>query len=190
MINFEMPKFKTASEAMAIARTMFGRPDSSPKGSLCKWASFGTQKGLNPHDVKKFIEKAWDVWKQENEWLSSSDLIMKATEMEKFMNVIISNTVLHAMYALAPKSRKQSHNFVYFWESLMKICDLKIQELSTGTGKIGHSLGVNQYNKSSLASQLKKLEERVEILEQKLKEKEKIPVQKSFNPGQFYGNTP
>ena len=187
MIKFDMPKFKTASEAMAIARTMFGRPDNSPKGSLCKWVSFGTQKGLNPHDAKKFVEKAWDVWKRENEWLSAGDLVMKATEMEKFMNVTLPFTVLHKMYALAPKSRKADLNFVHFWESLMKICDLKIQELVENAVK-PHRSGVNQYNKAPIMSLIKRLEDRVHILEQKLSEKENPPEQKTFNTAQFYGN--
>ena len=186
MINFEMPKFKTASEGMAIARTMFGKPENSPKGTMCKWNSFGSEKGVNPHDAKEFVQKAWSLWKQENKWISAGDLIMKGIDMEKFMGVSFTQTLLRKLFVVAPKARKGQQNFVHFWESLVKICDHKILELNTGTGR-----GTNQFS-SSWVSRVRALEERVLFLEEKLllAEKEKNPEQKTFNTGQFYGNTP
>ena len=187
MINFEMPKFKTASEAMTIARTMFAKAPNSPKGSMCKWNSFGTDKGINPHDAKKFVEKAWSVWRSENQWISTGDLVMSATDMEKFMGVSLALVLLEKTFVLVPKGRKTDTNYVYFWRSLSKICDHKIHEMNTGTGRGTKHLNLT----STLASEIKALKERIEVLEEKLGEKEKkSPVQKSFNTGQFYGNTP
>jgi len=186
MINFEMPKFKTASEAMTIARTMFGKDLNGPKNSMCKWNSFGAGKGINPNDAKKFVEKAWSVWRSENQWISTGDLVMSASDMEKFMGVSFSVELMRKNFVLEPKKRQQDTNYVYFWRSLSKICDRKIHEMNTNTGRARSRLNFN----SSLVSEIKALKERIEVLEEKLKEKDKSPVQKSFNPGQFYGNTP
>ena len=163
-------KFETFSEAMPMIKALFGRED----GNKCSnWDNFGTTQGYNPHDVKEFVKQVWDLWRKEYSWNTYGDDVWQVRELDKFWNTKISSNTVKNNMVLVPKNHAKDLNCIYFFQSLIRICEVKIKQIKYQEGKFKNSKTVKKMDTlaQKVEQQQKQINELIKAVEQLKQEK-------------------